>query len=330
MSQITTTNLQPDTQNDENLPPQQHPIITIANKLFPDNPNSFYVNLRDSIKIDIYYNALKAARDHWGFPEDGEKMQIWLDEWWIKTVFNLSSIEQENESLESQEILLNESIEGRLEDPTEIMKIWKQFILQYTKPRIKIELVQDPNAAKKKGKAAAPVETQVTVPALFNVDDVREMTEYLSTTLFQFYDVYKFVFTEERSTTKNQYTHILQQPIVPPSFTSGRIHEEFLAEKEKEEHERLQKIESQKKEEEARLEAIRKEREEQALRELEEREAPRLSSEQLAEIAAYLKFHLSKDLSEKEEGMLGRLNELQLKLVQQEEANTATAAGKKK
>lgn len=60
----------------------------------------------------------------------------------------------------------------------------------------------------------------------------------------------------------------------------------------------------------------------------EERNAPKLSREDLHEIAEYLKFHIAQDVQEKKSEMVEKITELQGKLMKLE--NTRKGSAKKK
>jgi len=225
-------------------------------------------------------------------------------------------------------------------DATKIMKTWKEFILQYSTVREETPAESAPESAADKNKKPAskkgapelaPAETKPKAP-LYSIDDVRLMTDYLSNSLFQFYDLYEFVFTSggNQSTVEEQFCHVMQYPITIPPLNVFKDEEVYVDEQNQKELERRQNLEEEHAQEQQRIKQAREEREERERHEREEREAPRLSSEQLAEIASYLKFHLNKDLTSKEQSILERMQDLQGRLEKQEEERPKSGKGKKK
>lgn len=167
----------------------------------------------------------------------------------------------------------------------------------------------------------------IILPPLFNSDDVQEITQYAADMLFQHYRLYHFVFTKEQEQQVFEFNELVLAPASSTipfiQFSDGAT---FAAKKEKA---RLEKEQLERQEMEAEIERLKREAEEERLyleRLREEKKAPKLSKEDLEELAEFLKFHVGKNVDEQREALVQKITDLQSKLQPIPEESKSPAA----
>ncbi len=212
-----------------------------------------------------------------------------------------------------------------------IMEYLKLTFTEHSKPtttQIAKEVIPPPAEEKKPGTAKKGAKKEeekvepvieyetVTIPPLFGVDEVREMTTFLLQNLIQHALLYRYVFKFDQQRDLYQYSEIFQVPYQPLPLSQFMEDAQWKEKKEKERLEREEE-ERRKREEEEQL----KIQEEEARKKLEEeerilKEEPKLSDEELEQVANYLKYHITKTIHQKKEELNQKVEELESKMKQ--------------
>lgn len=149
---------------------------------------------------------------------------------------------------------------------------------------------------------------------IFNVEEIGAIMHFVTSGILQHYRLYVFVFNQEQPRDVHKYNLDISTPASTIAIMSMLDHDEFN-DKLRLESEEREYQEKQRKDEELRLV---KEAEEAARvkyeKEEEELNAPKLTAEQLQEIADYLRYHMKADISGKRDELIERVADIQMKV----------------
>jgi hypothetical protein len=146
----------------------------------------------------------------------------------------------------------------------------------------------------------------------FNVDDVAAITNYVVTGLLQHFHLYRTVFRNEQGRDVSKYNAFIETlPEFSIPLDKGLEEEQYVKKKEEEKQLTEELEQTTQRELEEKLKRDAEEAQEAYQRELEEKKSPKLTTDQLQEIANYLKFHIEKDIDGRRDDLLSRIIVLQ-------------------
>jgi hypothetical protein len=156
-------------------------------------------------------------------------------------------------------------------------------------------------------------EEEARIP-IFNVDEIGAITNYVTSGVLQHYKLYSYVFNQSQH-IDTHHCHLSVETMASCIPLALMLPEEEYLEAKNKEREEKESAEKTRLEEQARL---KHEREEAARiryeKEEEELNAPKLTSDQLQEIANYLKYHMQSDINGKRDELIERVADIQGKV----------------